>query len=44
MTKLMIVGLLLAVLAGCNADIASPFDKPDETTQPVTCQGDGCAK
>lgn len=36
--------VLLATLAGCNADIASPFDKPDETTLPVQCQADGCAK
>jgi hypothetical protein len=36
--------VLMAMLAGCNADIASPFDKPDETTQPVQCQADGCAK
>lgn len=33
-----------AVLAGCNADCASPFEKPDETTQPVACVDAGCAK
>lgn len=32
--------LVLAVLyalAGCNGDGASPFDKPDESAQPVSC-------
>lgn len=33
-----------AILAGCNADCASPFERPDETTQPVTCQAEGCAR
>jgi len=34
-----ICACLLSVLTGCSSDFASPFDKPDETTQPVT-QGD----
>jgi hypothetical protein len=33
-----------AILAGCNADCASPFEAPDQTTQPVTCVDSGCAK
>jgi ABC-type glycerol-3-phosphate transport system substrate-binding protein len=29
--------ILLAMLAACGSDYASPFDKPDESAQPVTC-------
>ena len=32
------------VLSGCNADCASLFEKPDVTTEPVQCEGAGCAK
>jgi len=41
---IMLLALLCALLQACGGDIASPFDKPDETTQPVTCQDGGCAK
>jgi hypothetical protein len=29
--------ILLAMLAACGSDYASPFDKPDKTTEPVSC-------
>ena len=29
--------ILLAILTACNGDGASPFDKPDESSQPVSC-------
>lgn len=29
--------ILLATLAACGSDYASPFDKPDENAQPVSC-------
>ena len=32
----------LVTLAGCNGDIGSPFEKPDETTQPVACGQQDC--
>jgi len=41
---LLVVLGVIGAFSGCNADCASPFEKPDETTQPVTCQADGCAK
>lgn len=41
---LLMVLALAGALSGCNADCASPFEKPDETTQPVQCQAEGCAK
>lgn len=29
--------IVLACCAGCNADLASPFDKPEATALPVGC-------
>lgn len=37
LAKWLAVVALVAGVAGCNADCASPFDKPDETVQPVAC-------
>lgn len=42
MTRLIFAALALALLAGCKSDFASPFDKPDETTQPVKCEQESC--
>jgi hypothetical protein len=41
---LLMVLAVAGALSGCNADCASPFEKPDVSTDPVTCQGEGCAK
>lgn len=32
-----IVVVVVLTCGGCTSDYASPFDKPDETTQPVAC-------
>jgi hypothetical protein len=34
--SIMLAALLCALLQACGGDIASPFDKPDETVEPVT--------
>ena len=33
---IMLAALICALLQACDGDIESPFDKPDESTQPVT--------
>ena len=33
---IMLAAALCALLLACSSDLASPFDKPDESTQPVT--------
>jgi len=43
LTDYFAVAFALLMIAGCNADCASPFEKPDTTTQPVNCQQSGCA-
>lgn len=37
LAKWIAVVALAASVVGCGSDYASPFDKPDETVQPVTC-------
>lgn len=29
--------LVLSLLTACGSDFASPFDKPEQTVQPVDC-------
>lgn len=37
LARLLALALVLGGVSGCASDFASPFDKPDETTMPVTC-------
>lgn len=37
LARLLALALALGGVSGCNSDYASPFDKPDETVQPVAC-------
>lgn len=37
LARLLALALALGGVSGCGSDYASPFDKPDETVQPVTC-------
>lgn len=39
-----VLGLLVGMLTGCGSDYCSPFEKPDASADPVTCQQAGCAK
>jgi hypothetical protein len=43
-----VLGMVVGMLTGCGSDYCSPFDAPpsatDQTTQPVECQAQGCAK
>lgn len=43
-TSALLLLALMAALSGCNADCASPFEKPDASAEPVNCQAQGCAE